>query len=75
MADGDDSSDVSVGLCVLRLDRLIGELAQRHGIASVAAALMEIVGCSWCARDEAGRGRSIRTLIGRIGNDKGTTSN
>jgi hypothetical protein len=73
MADGDEGNGVSVSLCVQKLDRIIGELANRHGAASVAAALTEIVGCSWCARDEASRGRSIRVLMTRIGVDKGTT--
>lgn len=74
MADRDGSGDVSVNLCVQRFDRLIAELAHRHGTASVAAALTEIVGCSWCARDVVSHGKSIRTLIARIGVDKDTTS-
>ena len=74
MANSADSGNTSISLCVQRLDR-VGELANRYGPASVAAALTEIVGCSWCARDEASRGRSIRALMTRIGVDRGTPSN
>jgi len=75
MANSADSGNTSISLCVQRLDRVIGELANRYGPASVAAALTEIVGCSWCARDEASRGRSIRALMTRNGVDRATPSN
>jgi hypothetical protein len=71
----DPSKEGNVDLCVRKLDLTIGELASRYGAASVAAALTEVAGCSWCARDEASRGRSIRALMTRISVDKGTTSN
>lgn len=59
------SRDVSV--CALALDRIIGELADRYGVASVAAALIEVVGCPSCVADnEISRGTSIRALLGRI---------
>jgi diguanylate cyclase (GGDEF)-like protein/PAS domain S-box-containing protein len=59
-----DREDVSV--CLLTLDRIIGELANRHGAASVAAALIDVVGCSSCVADNVSRGTSIRELMGRI---------
>lgn len=59
-----------VAMCVLTLDRVIGELANRHGAASVAAALIEVVGCSSCVHDDSRRGVSIRTLLGRIAASK-----
>jgi diguanylate cyclase (GGDEF)-like protein/PAS domain S-box-containing protein len=59
-----DREDVSV--CLLTLDRIVGELANRHGAASVAAALIDVVGCSSCVADNVSRGTSIRELIGRI---------
>jgi len=63
--EGADSSGISV--CVRTLDRIIGELANRYGAASVVAALTEVVGCSACAGDDVSRGTSIRALMGRIG--------
>jgi diguanylate cyclase (GGDEF)-like protein/PAS domain S-box-containing protein len=59
-----DREDVSV--CVGTLDRIIGELANGYGAATVAAALVEVVGCSSCVVDGVSRGMSIRTLLGRI---------
>jgi hypothetical protein len=66
----------AAGNCAFRCKRAgeIGELAHRHGTASVASAPTEIAGCPWCARDEAGHVESIRTLIARIVVDQDTTS-
>ena len=60
-------ADSNIDVCVHTLDRIIGELANRYGAASVVAALTEVVGCSACAGDQIGRGTSIRALMGRIG--------
>jgi hypothetical protein len=73
MPDCEDKDDIEAGfsrdvsVCVLTLDRIIGELATRYGAASVAAALIEVVGCSSCAVDHVSRGTSIRALMERIG--------
>lgn len=73
MPDRDDQDDIEAGfsrdvaVCVLTLDRIIGELANQYGAGSVAAALVEVVGCSSCVVDDTSRGTSIRTLMGRIG--------
>jgi hypothetical protein len=70
MADRDDSTGDAnakdVAVCVRMLNRTIGQLANRYGAASVAAALTEVMGCSSCV-DDASRGTSIRALMKRIG--------
>lgn len=71
MRERGDSDQTSVSVCVRTLDRMIGELADRYGAASVVAALIEVVGCSLCVRDSVKSGTSIRALIERIGVDKG----
>jgi hypothetical protein len=58
-----DSKDVTV--CVRTLNHTIGQLANRYGAASVAAALTEVVGCSSCVGDVS-RSTGIRVLMKRI---------
>jgi hypothetical protein len=59
-------ADSNIDVCVHTLDRMIEELANRYGAASVVAALTEVVGCSACADDQINRGTSIRALMRRI---------
>jgi hypothetical protein len=73
MSDRGDKDDIGAGfsrdisVCVQTLDRVIGELANQYGAGPVAAALVEVVGCSSCVVDDVSRGTSIRALMGRIG--------
>jgi hypothetical protein len=70
MADRDDSTGDAnakdVAVCVRTLNRTIGQLANRYGSASVAAALTEVMGCSSCV-DDASRATSIHALMKRVG--------
>jgi hypothetical protein len=72
MADRDDNDEIGdansrdVAVCVLALNRTIGQLANRYGAASVVAALTEVVGCASCVNDVS-RGTRIRALMVRIG--------
>jgi len=63
-AGGDEQK---VAICVRELDHTIGELARRHGAASVVLALTQVMGCASCASDSVGRGLSIRAWVERTG--------
>jgi len=66
-AGGDEEK---VSICVRELDHAIGELARRHGAASVVLALTQVMGCVSCASDSVGRGLSIRALVERTGSPR-----
>ncbi len=55
-----------VAICVRELNHTVGELARRHGAASVVVALTEVMGCASCATDSLERGASIRALLDRM---------
>jgi hypothetical protein len=59
-----DSSNVA--LCARTLNSTIGELARCYGIASVVAALTEVMGCASCATASVERGTNIRALVERL---------
>jgi hypothetical protein len=61
-----ESSGDPVAVCVRALNLTIGELARCHGVATVVAALTEVMGCSSCITDSIERGASIRTLVERM---------
>jgi hypothetical protein len=56
----------AVARCVRQLNYTIGELARRHGAASVVMALTEVMGCASCATDSVERGAGIRALMERM---------
>ena len=61
---GIDPNDV--GACMRKLNHAIGQLASRYGAPSVVAALVEVMGCAYCATDSVERGASLRALIERV---------
>ena len=61
---GADPSHVAA--CVRSLNHTVGELARQYGVAAVAVALTEVMGCSSCAIDSVERGASIRELVARM---------
>jgi hypothetical protein len=61
---GADPSNVA--FCVQRLNHTIGELARCYGVASVVAALTEVMGCSSCATDSVERGANILASVERM---------
>ncbi len=73
MAACDESDDVreadssNVDICARTLNSTIGELARCYGIASVAAALTEVMGCAWCATARVERGTNNGALVERLG--------
>jgi hypothetical protein len=56
----------AVASCVRALNHTIGELARRHGVPAVVAALTEVMGCASCITDSVERGASIRVLVERM---------
>jgi hypothetical protein len=60
------NSPEAIAACVQTLNHTIGELARSYGVASVVAALTEVMGCASCVLDSVERGTSMRALVERM---------
>ena len=62
----DRNNDDAFATCVREINHTIGELARCYGVATVVAALTEVMGCASCITDSLERGASIRALVERV---------